>query len=58
MQQQEKQQAIAGNTVPARVEPLRQFGIGPLLLTLYLFSLVILQFLLVSVGVKPSLRTC
>ena len=44
--------------IPARVEPLRQYGIGPLLLTLYLFSLVILQFLLVSLGVKPSLRTC
>jgi hypothetical protein len=52
------QQQQAPVIIPARVEPLRQYGIGPLLLTLYLFSLVILQFLLVSLGVKPSLRTC
>lgn len=57
MQRRQQQQEDAP-AIPARVDPLRQYGIGPLLLTLYLFSLVILQFLLVSLGVKPSMRTC
>ena len=42
----------------ARVDPLRQCGMGPTLLTFYLFGLVILQFVLVSLGTKSSLRSC
>ena len=40
------------------MEPLRQFGMGPTLLVAYVFCLVILQFFLVSLGAKSSLRSC
>jgi len=50
--QQEKQPPAV------RVDPLRQCGMGPTLLTFYLFGLVILQFVLVSLGTKSSLRSC
>jgi hypothetical protein len=60
-QQQQQQPLEKPPAVPSRVvivEPLRQYGLGPTLLSFYLFSLVILQFLLVSLGVKPSVGTC
>lgn len=40
------------------VEPLRQFGIGPALLSAYALGLVMLQFVLVSLGSKSSLGSC
>lgn len=40
------------------VEPLRQFGMGPTLLVVYTLGLVMLQFVLVSLGAKSSLRSC
>jgi hypothetical protein len=43
---------------PKPVDPLRQHGVGPVLLAVYLFGLVILQFLLVSLGTKSALRSC
>ena len=43
---------------PKPVDPLRQYGIGPALLVFYLFGLIIIQFLLVSLGSKPPLRSC
>lgn len=40
------------------VEPLRQFGLGPTLLVAYSLGLVMLQFVLLSLGPKSSLRAC
>lgn len=39
-------------------EPLRQLGMGPTLLVVYALGLVMLQFVLVSLGTKSALRSC
>lgn len=57
----EMNQAAVDDTLakPRRpVEPLRQFGMGPTLLVVYALGLVMLQFVLVSLGTKPALRSC
>ena len=52
-------QPSADEARPRRpVEPLRQFGMGPTLLVAYSLGLVMLQFVLISLGPKASLRTC
>jgi hypothetical protein len=43
---------------PKPVDPLRQYGVGPALLAVYVFGLVILQFILVSLGAKSPLGSC
>jgi hypothetical protein len=44
--------------VPRAVEPLRQYGAGPVLLSVYTISLAVLHFLLVTLGPKPSMLSC
>ena len=44
--------------IPRPVEPLRQYGVGPVLLSVYTISLAVLHFLLVTLGPKPSMLSC
>jgi hypothetical protein len=43
---------------PKAVEPLRQLGVGPVLLAAYALVLVALHFTLVATGSKPFLGSC
>ena len=43
---------------PTAIDPLRQLGVGPVFLAVYMLGLVALQFFLVSLGTKPFLRSC